>query len=93
MPMDDYDNAHSCSYDTIIDIYSNDDIDSILLTVIGRVDEEIKKNIIQLRNALFILEYRYITNIGRDIFGMKRMIRRNVKNKIFLFKFGEEKKK
>jgi len=91
--MDDYDNAHSCSYDTIIDIYSNDDIDSILLTVIGRVDEEIKKNIIQLRNALFILEYRYITNIGRDIFGMKRMIRRNVKNKIFLFKFGEEKKK
>lgn len=68
MPMDDYDEAHVCKYDHIINIYENDDIDTVLLKSFGHIQEEMKKIIIQGRNSFFILDSRYITNIGARFF-------------------------
>jgi hypothetical protein len=68
MPMDDYDQAHVFKYDHIINIYENDDIDAVLLKSFGHIQEEMKKIIIQGRNSFFILDQRYITNIGARFF-------------------------
>jgi len=69
MPLDDYDDAHHSRYDVIIHIYADDeDIENIVFQSVGCHDNNVLNTIHQLRNALNILNYRIITNIGARCF-------------------------
>lgn len=57
--MDEYDMGHTSKYDTIVNVYSDDMLESF--------SEEEKKIIRTLRESLSILDYRTISCIGRRI--------------------------
>lgn len=82
MPMDDYDTTVS-KFDYTIDVYQNDNIQTIISDFLNKVstfkqseiqfkqDEYLTENITntvnKLRNALEILESRTVTNIGGKV--------------------------
>ncbi len=73
--MDDYDSGHNNDYEKVINIYDNSDIEEVITTIVtDEVPEhkmlrlEITKKAEGLRSALFVLDYRIITNIGARVF-------------------------
>ena len=77
MPMDDYDYVpHSANFDSIINIYKNDNLDDKINQFIVEKNisygneeliREIKRNVINIRNSWNILESSHITCIGARI--------------------------
>ena len=74
MPMDEYDCSHNNSYDKIINVYTDDNIDDIVNNFLknikdekNRVGRDLKKLITNLRNSLEVLENRHICSISGRI--------------------------
>jgi hypothetical protein len=75
MPMDEYDSCHNHTYNRIINVYSNDDIDDIITNFLKSIKDvnntylrsDLKKLITNLRNSLEVLEDRHISSISGRI--------------------------
>jgi len=72
MPLDEYDNDHNHTYNRVINVYSNDNIDDIISNFLKSVKDEnnnklkltLKTLMTNLRNTLENLENRYICSIS-----------------------------
>ena len=78
MPMDEYDSSHCQIFDKIVDVYIDDDIQTIVDNFFnnnetydheyrGSISSQMFKCITNMRASLPILDHRYITSISSRI--------------------------